>query len=79
MSPQTLLDSFCLTGKITEEHAREIKDLLANELHEAYKKGLEKGLEVATGFIGKTQGWEESEDKYRRHFGLPTKYATQKP
>jgi hypothetical protein len=32
-------------------------------------------LEEAISYIGQHQGWEESEDIYRKHFGLPTKYT----
>jgi len=32
-------------------------------------------LEEAISYIGKEEGWEESEDIYRKHFGLPTKYT----
>jgi len=34
-------------------------------------------LEEAITYIGDHQGWEESEDIYRKHFGLPTKYTPQ--
>jgi len=34
-------------------------------------------LEEAISYIGKEEGWEESEDIYRKHFGLPTKYTPQ--
>jgi hypothetical protein len=38
------------------------------------KKMYELGLEDAITYIGKHQGWEESEDFYRSHFGLKPKY-----
>jgi hypothetical protein len=43
-----------------------VRDVLSQVRKEAY--------EDVISHIGHDQGWEESEDVYRKHFGLPTKY-----
>lgn len=40
----------------------------------AFEEGVRAGREEAVSYIGHKEGWEESEDVYREHFGLPTKY-----
>lgn len=56
------VSKLCLYGKITEQHAKEIDEIINNEI--------EKVIE----YISYKQGWEETGDIYRKHFKLPTKY-----
>ena len=49
---------------------KEIKQFLTSQITEAYKSGLEEAI----SYIGEKEGWEESEDFYRRHFGFKEKY-----
>ena len=42
-----ILASFCLEGKITQEHAKEIEQILSLTLEKVYRKGKIAGLEIA--------------------------------
>jgi len=44
--------------------------MLQNLLSTAHSQGVEEGIT----YIANNQGWEETEDVYREHFGLPLKY-----
>ena len=45
-----------------------------NLLEKGIQDLLDKQKEEVISYIGLKQGWEESEDIYRKHFGLKTKY-----
>jgi len=53
----------------------EIKESeLVKRLNKLFESELNKQKEEVISYIGLKQGWEESEDIYRKHFGLKTKY-----
>lgn len=42
--------------------------------HDQVLKFIESKIDEVISHIGRDQGWEESEDIYRKHFGLELKY-----
>jgi len=54
------------------------KDNLSSQFNDKLKQFIsdlrKQTLDEVISYIGKDQGWEESEDTYREHFGLETKY-----
>lgn len=50
------------------------KDFPPRLIRKTLQKELQKIAEDVIDYISFNEGWEETGDKYRKHFGLKTKY-----